>query len=81
MYIPLYEHLANAAGWWWYHDNVKMVFNAPLYIIISEALISLSLPLMMSYAEHHKLKKTVYLGLIEGVWLLISAIIAYTLAK
>ncbi len=81
MYIPLYEHLANSAGWWWYNDNVKMVFNAPLYIIVSEALISLSLPFLITYADHHNFKKTVYFGIIEGVWILISAIIAYTIAK
>ena len=81
MYIPLYEHLANAAGWWWYHNNVKMVFNAPLYIIVSEAFISLSLPLLMIYAEHHKLRKTLLLGVLEGVWILVSAIIAYSIAK
>ncbi|MEQ9168004.1 MAG: hypothetical protein RLO12_17215, partial [Fulvivirga sp.] len=26
MYIPLYEHLANNAGWWWYHPNTVMIF-------------------------------------------------------
>ena len=81
MYIPLYEHLANAAGWWWYHDNVKMVFDAPFYIIVSEALISLSLPFLIRSAEHHNLTRTVYLGIAEGIWILISAIIAYTIAK
>lgn len=81
MYIPLYEHLANSAGWWWYNDNVKMVFDAPFYIIVSEALISLSLPFLIKYSEHHTIKKTVYLGIVEGIWILISAIIAYTIAK
>lgn len=81
MYIPLYEHLANSAGWWWYHDNVVMVFNAPLYVIVCEALISLSLPLMVSYSEHHDLRRTFYLGIVEGVWILLSAFIAYSIAQ
>ena len=80
MYIPLYEHLAKDAGWWWYQDNVKMIFNAPVYVIICEALISLSLPLLISYAEHNKPKRTVYFGMIEGVWILLSAFIAFTIA-
>ncbi|WP_421764662.1 DUF6989 domain-containing protein [Ekhidna sp.] len=80
MYIPLYEHLAKDAGWWWYHQNVTMIFNAPVYIIVCEALISLSLPLFVSYAEHHKLQRTVYLGILEGVWILASAYIAFTIA-
>lgn len=80
MYIPLYEHLAKDAGWWWYHQNVKMIFNAPLYVIVCEALISLSLPFLIQYAEQHQLKKTVYLGIVEGGWILLSAYIAFTIA-
>lgn len=80
MYIPLYEHLANNAGWWWYKKNTLMVFNAPVYVIICEALISLSLPILIQYAEHHSVKKTIGLGLLEGVWILISAFLAFTIA-
>lgn len=80
MYIPLYEHLAKDAGWWWYHQNVSMIFNAPVYVIVCEALISLSLPILVSYAEHHKLQRTVYLGIAEGAWILASAYIAFTIA-
>lgn len=81
MYIPLYEHLAKDAGWWWYNDNTKMIFNAPVYVIVCEALISLSLPLLISFSENHKLNRTVYLGVVEGVWILISAYIAFTIAN
>ncbi len=80
MYIPLYEHLAKDAGWWWYNDNVKMIFNAPVYVIVCEALISLSLPVAIYYSEHNKLQRTVYLGILEGVWILVSAYIAFTIA-
>ncbi len=57
MYIPTYEHLAKDAGWWWYNLNTPMLFNAPAYVIICEALISLSLPGLLNYSEHHKLGK------------------------
>lgn len=80
MYIPLYEHLAKDAGWWWYHANTQMIFNAPLYVIVCEALISLSLPVLIAYSERHSLNRTVYLGIVEGVWILISAYIAFTIA-
>lgn len=80
MYIPLYEHLANNAGWWWYKKNTLMVFNAPVYVIVCEALISLSLPILIQYAENHSVRKTITLGGIEGIWILISAHIAYFLA-
>lgn len=81
MYIPLYEHLAKNAGWWWYNDNVKMLFNAPVYVILCEALISLSLPILIYYSEHNKLKKTFFLGIIGGIWILVSAILAFTIAQ
>jgi len=81
MYIPTYEHLAKDAAWWWYNFNTPMVFNAPLYVIICEALISLSLPCILFYAEHHKLGKTVLLGVAEGIWILISAWLAFTMVS
>ncbi|MEP3388992.1 MAG: hypothetical protein ABJO02_12440 [Reichenbachiella sp.] len=80
MYIPLYEHLANNAGWWWYKNNTLMVFNAPVYVIVCEALISLSLPILIQNAEEHSLKKTLSLGAIEGIWILVSAFLAFSIA-
>ncbi|WP_420580648.1 DUF6989 domain-containing protein [Reichenbachiella sp.] len=80
MYIPLYEHLANNAGWWWYKNNTQMVFNAPVYVIICEALISFSLPILIQHAEEHTLKRTLSIGIIEGVWILISAYVAFSIA-
>lgn len=79
MYIPMYEHLAKDAGWWWYRTNTVMVLNAPLYVIICEALISLSLPGMVYYSEHNRVLKTVWLGIGEGLWIFISAWISYTI--
>ncbi|MEM7549566.1 MAG: hypothetical protein AAF363_07825 [Bacteroidota bacterium] len=80
MYIPLYEHLAKDAGWWWYHNNTSMIFNAPVYIIVCEALISFSLPVLISYSEHHKIGKTVALGILGGIWIYISALISFYIA-
>jgi hypothetical protein len=79
MYIPLYEHLAKNAEWWWYNPNTPMVFSAPLYVIICEALISLSLPGIIYYSEHNKLSKTLFLGVLEGAWIFLSAWLAFNL--
>ncbi|HTJ51496.1 MAG TPA: hypothetical protein VL443_18685 [Cyclobacteriaceae bacterium] len=81
MYIPTYEHLAKDAAWWWYNFNTPMVFNAPLYVIICEALISLSLPCIVYYSEHNKLTKTFMLGALEGIWILISAWLGFTIVN
>lgn len=80
MYIPLYEHLAKDAGWWWYKLNTTMVFNAPVYVIVCEALISLSLPLLIYISIKKKYVWTLGLAILEGVWIYVSAVIAYTIA-
>jgi hypothetical protein len=79
MYIPLYEDLAKNAGWWWYNLNTPMVFDAPIYVVICEALISLSLPGIIYYSEHNKLRKTLLLGVLEGVWIFVSAWLAFNI--
>jgi hypothetical protein len=81
MYIPTYEHFAKDAEWWFYNFNTPMIFNAPVYVIICEALISLSLPGIVYYSEHHKLGKTFLLGVSEGIWILISAWLAFTIVN
>jgi hypothetical protein len=81
MYIPTYEHLAKDAGWWWYNFNTPMIFNAPLYVVICEALISLSLPGLLYYSEHNKLAKTFLLGVLEGIWIFVSAWLAFTIVS
>jgi len=80
MYIPLYEHLAKGAGWWWYNPNTIQLLNAPVYVIVCEALISLSLPTFIAYAYKHSLRKTTLLGVGEGIWIFASAILSYTIA-
>jgi hypothetical protein len=79
MYIPTYEHFAKDAGWWIYNANTPMLFNAPLYVIICEALISVALPGIVYYSEHNKLKKTFTLGLAAGIWIFFSAWLAFTI--
>ena len=79
MYIPLYEHLAKDAGWWWYHPNAPMIFNAPVYVIICEGLISLSLPLLLTRSSNKGAISATVLGIICGLWIYLSALIAYWL--
>lgn len=79
LYIPFYEHFADEAGWWHY-VNVSKVFSAPYYIIICEALISLTLPFCVYLASKKDYKWDVALGVAEGLWILGSAVLAYTIA-
>lgn len=79
MYIPFYEHFADEAGWWHY-VNVSKIFSAPYYIIICEALISLTLPVCVYLASKKNYTWDVGLGLAEGLWILGSAMLAYSIA-
>lgn len=79
MYIPMYENLAKNAGWW-YYQSCSMLSNAPYYIIICEILISATLPFLIYLSIKRKWKWAIVLGILEGVWILISAMIAFFIA-
>lgn len=79
LYIPLYEHLAKNADWW-YYQNCSMIFHAPYYIIICEALVSLALPPLVVWMHRKKVLFSIVPGIIEGLWILVSAMIAYAIA-
>ncbi len=81
MYIPLYEYLAEGANWWTYNNNVIMIFNAPVYVILCEAFIALSLPFLIDYSMRHDWKRTILLGMVEGGWIMLGVIITYMIAK
>jgi len=76
--IPLYEHLAHDAGYWWYRDT-PMVWNAPLYIIVAEFLLSLPLVWMYRHAQHRSRRYSAFLGVVAGLWMMPSVVIAWWL--
>ena len=76
--IPLYEHLARDAGYWWYRDT-PMVWNAPLYIIVSEFLLALPLVWMYGAAAHRRWPYSAWLGLLAGLWMIPSVLVAWWL--
>lgn len=76
--IPLYEHLAHNAGYWTY-TNTPMIFNAPLYIIVSEFLLSLPLVWMYRAALARPWPFSAWLGVVAGLWMIPSVMIAWWL--
>ncbi|MFY7857358.1 MAG: DUF6989 domain-containing protein [Rubrivivax sp.] len=76
--IPLYEHLAKGAGYWWYQDT-PMLFSAPLYVILSEALIALPLVWVHRHAVSRPGSHSLGLGLAVGLWMLPCVGIAWVL--
>ena len=76
--IPLYEHLARDAGYWWYRDT-PMLLNAPLYIIASEFLLSLPLVWLGSVAVRRPWGWSAALGIVAGLWMIPSVMIGWRL--
>lgn len=76
--IPLYEHLAYQARYWWYVDT-PMIWHAPLYIIVSEFLLSLPLVWMYRASLQRSLGFSALLGVVAGLWMIPSVIIAWKL--
>lgn len=76
--IPVYEALAHYAGYWSYR-NTPMLMHAPYYIIVSEFLLSLPLVWMGRSAASRPLGRAAVLGVLEGVWMIPSVLIAWWL--
>lgn len=76
--IPVYEALAHSANYWSYR-NTPMVIHAPLYIIVSEFLLSLPLVWMGRVAAARPLRFSALLGVAAGLWMLPSVWIAWKL--
>lgn len=76
--IPLYEHLAKDAGYWWY-TKTPMIIDAPLYIIVAEFLLSLPLVWMSRVAPARPWPFSALLGAVLGLWMIPSVQLAWWL--
>lgn len=77
--IPLYEHLAKGAGWWYYQDT-PMVFSAPFYIILGEFLIGVPLVFFGSALRRRSpLSGGVMMGIVQGLVILVAYVVAWWL--
>lgn len=74
--IPLFEHWAKNAGWW-YYTNTEMFLNTPYYIILAEGLICSILPFFFAHIHRKNYKWQLPLGIIEGLWIWASYFIAF----
>jgi hypothetical protein len=78
--IPLFEHWAKAAGWW-YYVRCSMIGNTPWYIILAEGLICSVLPLFFRHIHHRHYAIQLVLGIIQGLWIWASYFIAYRVVQ
>jgi len=78
--IPLFEHWAKNAGWW-YYQNCKMIGNTPWYIILAEGLICSFLPFFYKHISARNYRAQLILGIIEGLWIWVSYFIAFHITQ
>ncbi len=79
IYVPTFEALAHAAGWWTY-SNCRMLGVVPWYIIVGEALVGLSLtPLVALVLVRQQVLAWVGAGVVAGLWIWASYFIALSI--
>lgn len=76
--IPLYEQWARSARWW-YYQNTPMLGATPWYIIGGEFLIIALLPFLLQKLKDLHPGWVVLLGIIEGLWIWVSYVVAFAL--
>jgi hypothetical protein len=76
--IPIYEHLAKDANFW-YYQYTPMLFNAPLYVICAEFLLALPLVWMIGLTAHARPALALAIGALEGLWMLPVVVFAFWL--
>lgn len=78
--IPLFEHWAKGAGWW-YYIQCRMIGNTPWYIILAEGLICSALPLFFKHIHQKKYTFQLLLGIIQGLWIWASYYISFIIIE
>ncbi len=79
LYIPGFEAIAAKADWWYYRD-VPMLFGlAPLFVVLGEALLALPLPKMASVMSKKGWGVVVGLGVVEGLVVWVTTMLALKL--
>ena len=78
--IPLMEHWAKDAGWW-YYVNCRLFGSAPLYIITGESVICTLLPLFFRQINNRVWYYAVGFGIVQGTWIWLAYILCYYLFR
>lgn len=81
--IPLYEHLAKGADWWFYQDT-PMIFAAPYYIIVGEMILGAPLVWIAGVIDRkmeqgRALGWGLPLGVAEGLIIFVAYFVAWWL--
>ena len=75
-YISFFQYTALTAGWWYFQSNAGL-WGIPYYIMLFQALVMGSLPLLVNWLQRQELRKALTAGVMKGVWLGVAAVVAY----
>jgi hypothetical protein len=76
--IPFYEEMAYHAGWWRY-AAAPAIGHTPLYVLLFEALIGASLPLLLGRLERWRWREVLWRGAVAGAWMPAAALASWLL--
>ncbi|WP_031433659.1 DUF6989 domain-containing protein [Methylomarinum vadi] len=76
--LPAYEFLAKGAGFWYYR-NATMVFfdSTPVYVIVGEFLLTLSIPYIVRQVERSRVIAIVAWSGVQSLLIYLSTVVAY----
>jgi hypothetical protein len=75
--IPVYESCAKGAGWWYYEDQHRMIWNTPFYIILGEFLLAMALPALLDRCGRRAFYWSMPIGVLMGLWIWMSYRLAF----
>lgn len=78
LFIPLFEHFANGAGWWVY-QNTPMIGDTPWYIIMAEGLICMVLPFLFKFEVQKSYVRALIFGALQGLWIWVAYYVSFSL--
>ena len=79
IYLPLYEALARMAGWWIYRGPTLILDAVPPYVMLGELLLALPLVALVERLERAGTLEAVALGVAQGLWILLSYVLAWAI--
>jgi hypothetical protein len=77
LYIPLYEWIAHASGWWWYQDTPMLLGVVPIFIVIGEMIVGVPLVWIGTRLEHVGAGKAALFGVAVGLLIFAAYALAY----
>lgn len=76
LYLPFSEELAYPAGWWRY-AAAPGLGHTPFYVVLFEALIGASLPLLLAGLERWRWRTAIERGVAAGAWMPAAALASW----